>query len=218
VPSGHAPTVEDVYRKPEPPAPPPPPVSTSARLGPLCPRCTRLLDETPEESGRSCSKCGGVFLSHATLAARIEVERPTEPAAPHARHAHVPPEREVHYAWCPDCQKIMERMNFGGHSGIVVDVCRAHGTWFDRGELEAALTFVRAGGIEDDLAHAHGKSDAASEEARQLQGRLEATLRADTMREVADAEDFIWATGNLTQSLFLGGHVPHHLRRSRRGI
>ncbi len=44
----------------------------------------------------------------------------------------------------------MTRTNFGGQSGIVVDVCREHGTWFDRGELDSALEFVRAGGLEGD--------------------------------------------------------------------
>jgi hypothetical protein len=45
----------------------------------------------------------------------------------------------------------MSRKNFGAHSGIVVDVCRDHGTWFDGGELAAALEYVRAGGLEDDV-------------------------------------------------------------------
>ncbi len=146
----------------------------------------------------------------------IDIERPASPVAALARHAaRVPPEREVHYAWCPECQKTMARMNFGGHSGIVVDVCREHGTWFDRGELEASLGFVRAGGIEEDLAHAHARSDASSEEARKLAGRLEAALRAETRREVEEVEDFAWATGNLAQSLFLAGHAPYYRRHRR---
>jgi Zn-finger nucleic acid-binding protein len=41
----------------------------------------------------------------------------------------------------------MARVNFGKHSGIVVDVCRWHGTWFDAGELDAAMEFVHAGGV-----------------------------------------------------------------------
>jgi len=42
----------------------------------------------------------------------------------------------------------MARMTFGKHSGIVVDVCRGHGTWFDGGELDAVMAFVRGGGLE----------------------------------------------------------------------
>ncbi|HEY5242911.1 MAG TPA: zf-TFIIB domain-containing protein, partial [Polyangiaceae bacterium] len=155
VPSGRTPAISDPYRRPEPPAPQPTVAHASAALGPLCPRCPRLLLDDPERSGLSCAACGGVFLVHATLATRIDAERPVDKPAHPPRHAsQAQRESAVHYAWCPECRQTMARMNFGGHSGIVVDVCRAHGTWFDRGELEAALDFVRAGGIEEDLATA----------------------------------------------------------------
>jgi Zn-finger nucleic acid-binding protein len=49
---------------------------------------------------------------------------------------------------CPLCQAVMQRSAFGKTSGILVDVCAAHGTWFDRGELEQVIDFVRAGGLE----------------------------------------------------------------------
>jgi Zn-finger nucleic acid-binding protein len=42
----------------------------------------------------------------------------------------------------------MLRRNFGRISGIIVDVCTAHGTWFDTGELPRILAFVGQGGIE----------------------------------------------------------------------
>jgi len=42
----------------------------------------------------------------------------------------------------------MLRRNFGGQSGIIVDVCAVHGVWFDRGELPRVLEFVERGGLE----------------------------------------------------------------------
>jgi Zn-finger nucleic acid-binding protein len=42
----------------------------------------------------------------------------------------------------------MNRMNFAHCSGVVVDVCRGHGTWFDRDELRQIVEFIRAGGLE----------------------------------------------------------------------
>jgi Zn-finger nucleic acid-binding protein len=42
----------------------------------------------------------------------------------------------------------MLRKNFGQSSGIIVDVCRSHGIWFDSGELPRVLAFVEAGGLE----------------------------------------------------------------------
>ncbi len=53
----------------------------------------------------------------------------------------------VRYRPCPGCGHFMNRKNFGGVSGIVVDVCSAHGTFFDAGELPRVLEFVRRGGL-----------------------------------------------------------------------
>ena len=53
----------------------------------------------------------------------------------------------VHYRPCPSCSQLMNRKNFGGISGIIVDVCTLHGTYFDAGELPRVLEFVRRGGL-----------------------------------------------------------------------
>ena len=42
----------------------------------------------------------------------------------------------------------MNRVNFGRRSGVVVDVCKPHGTWFDAGELTQAIEWVSSGGLE----------------------------------------------------------------------
>jgi Zn-finger nucleic acid-binding protein len=42
----------------------------------------------------------------------------------------------------------MNRQVFGRISGVIVDVCRSHGVWFDAGELAEVLTFVSKGGLE----------------------------------------------------------------------
>src|SRR5438067_249262 len=54
----------------------------------------------------------------------------------------------VHYRPCPRCGKLMNRMNFGRLSGTVVDVCRGHGTFLDRGELHQVVQFILNGGLE----------------------------------------------------------------------
>jgi hypothetical protein len=41
----------------------------------------------------------------------------------------------------------MNRKLFADRSGIVVDVCREHGTFFDVGELPAIIKFVLSGGL-----------------------------------------------------------------------
>jgi Zn-finger nucleic acid-binding protein len=39
----------------------------------------------------------------------------------------------------------MARRNFKDRSGVIVDVCTAHGVWLDRGELDALLRFASSG-------------------------------------------------------------------------
>ena len=42
----------------------------------------------------------------------------------------------------------MNRINFARCSGVIVDVCRGHGTWFDASELREIVEFIRGGGLE----------------------------------------------------------------------
>ncbi len=57
-------------------------------------------------------------------------------------------ETRVLYRRCPECNAMMNRVNYARISGIVVDVCKTHGTWFDAHELPALLEFVRRGGLD----------------------------------------------------------------------
>jgi Zn-finger nucleic acid-binding protein len=181
-----SPATHDPYREPAPHAPSAPTPAHSRDLGPLCPRCTRLLHEDPERATLACDKCRGDFVDHASLAARIDAERPRDHTGPPSHAPRVSsPETEVHYAWCPECGKVMGRMTFGKRSGIVVDVCRGHGTWFDGGELDAVMGFVREGGLEADLAAA--PPPAADPGAR----AMEATLTVQLMHEQQEDEELV---------------------------
>jgi hypothetical protein len=42
----------------------------------------------------------------------------------------------------------MNRTNYGHLSGVVVDVCKEHGLWFDRDKLQGVLKFIEGGGLE----------------------------------------------------------------------
>ena len=55
---------------------------------------------------------------------------------------------EVRYRPCPICRTLMNRINFSERSGVIIDICRGHGTWFDRDELRRIVEFIRAGGLE----------------------------------------------------------------------
>lgn len=53
----------------------------------------------------------------------------------------------VRYVSCVVCKKIMNRQNFGRTSGVVIDVCKGHGVWFEHQELQAVLVFIENGGF-----------------------------------------------------------------------
>lgn len=193
-----SPATHDPYRAPAPAAPEVPPTARSRELGPLCPRCTRLMHEDPERAALVCDACHGDFVDHASLAARVEAERPRDPTGP-ATH---PPrfssrEHDVRYAWCPGCGQVMARMTFGKRSGVVVDVCRAHGTWFDGGELDAVLEFVRGGGLEGELAKVPEAVDA---EARAMGAMLTVQLIHERQQEEELTKDLVYL-------LYAPGHV-----------
>jgi Zn-finger nucleic acid-binding protein len=51
------------------------------------------------------------------------------------------------YVPCPLCRQLMNRVNFAGCSGVVIDWCKEHGTWFDHSELRRVVEFIQAGGL-----------------------------------------------------------------------
>ena len=42
----------------------------------------------------------------------------------------------------------MNRRNYAGTSGVIIDLCRTDGIWFDADELARILVWIRAGGVE----------------------------------------------------------------------
>lgn len=119
-----------------------------------CPRCAQSMARvrvgaTPLQE---CGRCGGVWVE---VSAFERVCRDGEAQAAVLGLAGLVPGTgagagpgDVRYVPCPQCAKLMNRVNFARCSGIVVDVCRTHGTWFDRDELRGIVTFLRAGGMD----------------------------------------------------------------------
>lgn len=97
-----------------------------------------------------CRSCGGAWIDRATLAA---VLAEAEARAPKHVDPRSVPKRamaagaEIVYRKCARCRQLMNRRNFAWVSGIIVDECPSCGTYFDAGELEGVIAFVRAGGL-----------------------------------------------------------------------
>jgi Zn-finger nucleic acid-binding protein len=115
-----------------------------------CPACPGTLREREVGPRRltECGRCGGFWLPAALLDALCaEAERAgiadLAPEIPKPER-----EEEIRYRPCGACGVLMMRGNFGGSSGVVVDLCRSHGVWLDAHELERVLAWARGGGLE----------------------------------------------------------------------
>jgi Zn-finger nucleic acid-binding protein len=120
----------------------------TGNAGRPCPRCRETLVLLSGEHGVlfDCARCSGQFVQHALLRDLLEHR---EKLGRFAMHQPIRQELEVSkvtYVGCPECGQLMNRKNFGGTSGIVVDVCHQHGIWFDGAELSGVLAFVASGG------------------------------------------------------------------------
>lgn len=119
-----------------------------------CPRC-----RTAELEGLlvgdmlvdHCTRCGGLWLDHVVFEKIQENEELSAPAMLSLAKLPKPAdEGPTHgYIPCPDCRNLMNPSNFARRSGIIIDTCKAHGAWFDAGELPAIVEFIRTGGLED---------------------------------------------------------------------
>ena len=113
-----------------------------------CPRCNHPLEVAPGDDTRlhECPRCGGMFVRREFL---VEMLCSAELGGGLRESVSGPPRiDEVRYVPCPLCHASMNRVNFGRVSGVIVDVCKMHGTWFDAGELTRVIAFAAAGGLE----------------------------------------------------------------------
>ena len=119
-----------------------------------CPRCKIDMSSVTigAEAMRECEKCGGLWVEVAAFE-RICATREEQSAVLGGAASLPPPQGNsdhgrVSYVPCPQCGNLMNRINFARCSGVIVDVCRGHGTWFDRDELSEIIQFIRGGGLE----------------------------------------------------------------------
>ncbi|MBC8087579.1 MAG: zf-TFIIB domain-containing protein [Phycisphaerae bacterium] len=83
------------------------------------------------------------------------------------------------YRRCPACAKMMSRVNIAKISGVIVDRCAQHGTFFDIDELHALVRFLEQGGM--DRARTREREALASE-----RRRLQMLMDIDARRRAMD--------------------------------
>lgn len=150
----HCPTCGTVLSRPAAPAGHPVTADDSVHPSGPCPRCEtglapRLVGDIVIDE---CGQCQGVFLDGLAIERIIEDRRQARAEAllgelPPSRAPAIPPGGKL-YVKCPKCATIMNRRQFATGAGVIVDVCKKHGTFFDVGELPAIIKFVMHGGLE----------------------------------------------------------------------
>ena len=132
-------------------------LATAAELPVLqCPRCKgdMVAITLGATAMRECEECEGLWVEVAAFE-KICADREQSSAVLGNAMPVRPPKSlsgdafpKAVYVPCPQCAQLMNRINFARCSGVIVDVCRGHGTWFDRDELRGIVEFIRAGGLE----------------------------------------------------------------------
>ncbi|HXL79477.1 MAG TPA: zf-TFIIB domain-containing protein [Pyrinomonadaceae bacterium] len=155
-----------------------------------CPRCKVQMKSVAIGSTTvsECEQCLGLWLNVAAFegicADREQQSAVLGTASPAPSHA-VRETSKVNYVPCPQCSQLMNRINFARCSGVIVDVCKGHGTWFDRDELSRIVEFIRGGGLEE--SRNREKEDIKEERLKLLeQQRVEARRSILTGRDVDD--------------------------------
>jgi Zn-finger nucleic acid-binding protein len=124
------------------------------KTGPLrCPRCEAnlVLCSVGQKTLNTCSQCGGLWVEKSIFQSICTHEEEQEAVLGfQSEYLKTPsaggrkPQRA--YIPCSECGSLMNHKNFSG-SGVVLDWCRDHGSWFDRGELQQIVAFIRDGGL-----------------------------------------------------------------------
>ena len=127
---------------------------------------------------RECERCLGLWLDVASfekICADREQQAAVLGAASHAANDAALETSKVNYVPCPECSQLMNRLNFARCSGVIVDICKQHGTWFDRDELSRIVEFIHGGGL--NTARSREKIEIAEQRERLRQEQLRASLQ-----------------------------------------
>jgi Zn-finger nucleic acid-binding protein len=145
-----------------------------------CPGCkgTMALLHVGTTELFECAACEGLWVDAGTFE-RLCTNADDQAAVLH--QFSTPGEEKttpVRYRKCVRCTEMMNRVNFGRLSGVVVDACRGHGTYLDAGELHRIVAFIRSGGLDraraaqlEELKERERRAVAAEERAARERGR-----------------------------------------------
>jgi Zn-finger nucleic acid-binding protein len=185
-------------------------VETADAKPELCPRCRTEMNAVVVGGSnlRECPRCEGIWADAETLHKICEEKEKQSAvlgmAGPVAATDTMELETNIHYIPCPVCGKLMNRVNFAHCSHVVVNVCSAHGTWFDRDELRRIVEFIQAGGLEN----ARAQEIAELEQAKRAAAWHEAAGDMDFGSVFSSARRYdLWGTGISAAAGFLSAFL-----------
>jgi Zn-finger nucleic acid-binding protein len=181
-----------------------------------CPRCGHLLAPARISGVRidECQVCGGIWLDKAVFQTICDHAEKGETIPIHpdqVEKVELKPvsESERLYIPCPVCGDLMLRKNYAGGSGVIVDWCRLHGTWFDRQELQQIINFIKSGGLQATRKREMDKLHEEQERLRDLQyGKdLEQgyALGHEDYREMTEGTSLLSAVVAILRRIFSDG-------------
>jgi Zn-finger nucleic acid-binding protein len=170
----------------------------------ICPRCHIPMLAINLRLGEKfyierCERCLGLFFDPNELEALLdktvtnvhEIDRQRLDEIQNVKRSS---EYPLSYIDCPVCGKLMNRINFGSRSGVIVDKCRDHGLWLDGGELRQILEWVKAGG---DLYHKQKQLELKQLELEQEKKNIQFKVIDNTLSATRgvpeyEPEDYEW--------------------------
>jgi Zn-finger nucleic acid-binding protein len=136
-----------------------------------------------------CERCLGLWLdvpSFEKICADREQQSAVMGAASHATDVSHETSK-VKYVPCPECSQLMNRINFARCSGVIVDFCKPHGTWFDRDELSGIVQFINDGGL--NASRAKEKIEIAEQRDQLRQAQRTADLRNSGVLGISEPDE-----------------------------
>ena len=157
-----------------------------------CPRCQIEMEALVigATTVQECKRCSGLWLdvtSFEKICADREQQSAVLGTASPAPTKSVHETSRVNYVPCPECSQLMNRINFARCSGVIVDICKGHGAWFDRDELSRIIEFIRGGGLEASRAKEKANIEAERQQLRQEQ--LAVAMHHSSSLGPSDTED-----------------------------
>ncbi|HIJ87501.1 MAG TPA: hypothetical protein HPP97_07405 [Desulfuromonadales bacterium] len=161
-----------------------------------CPRCAVNLKTIDLNiNGRflieRCNQCLGLFFDPNELEALLEatvtnvfsIDRKQLDSINSLKKG----DYGVSYIKCPVCSTIMNRVNFGVKSGVIVDRCREHGVWLDGGELRHLFEWMKAGGklLQQERAEEQRRTEARELEREKRKLQVQAAMGGSSADEVS---------------------------------